>query len=274
MRRIGVFDSGIGGITILEELRKNLVGSKFFYLGDTSNVPYGTKSPAQIKKLCINCAEILKGLNLDAVVVACNTASSVALVEIQTVMGKVPVLGVIGAGVESILSRLKSSETFGSQTILVMATRATVNSAIYSRQLSEKLNLQNGNKSSRYNIVEQACPLLVPMIEEGWISHPILIRTIEEYVEPHRKKYSSGLVLLGCTHYPYIQEQISKILPSWTVVNSAGEVIRQLNNLQIPGLKMRDKTNTLSQDLPPCEWIFTDPTAVPSFVTDLIQKAA
>ncbi len=189
--KIGVFDSGIGGITVLTELRKRFPTFKYVYLGDTAHVPYGTKSAAQIRRFSVNCARTLFEKEVDALVVACNTASAHALDAIKRVMGAIPVLGVVEPGVTAALDHVGKKDD--DSPVLVLATRATVRSGAYGRLLRKALK-------GRRPVLEQECPLLVPMIEEGWIQHPILQDTIAEYVAPHVAAQKPGVALLGCTH--------------------------------------------------------------------------
>jgi glutamate racemase len=251
--KVGVFDSGVGGITVLSELFERFPGVDFVYLGDTAHVPYGTKSPAQIRKLSVDCALTLKTKGVEYLVVACNSASSWALPEIADAIRGTPVFGVVKPGVES---ALKAAASFpNGAPILVLATRATVQSKAYATGLGAQ---------SSHPVLEQACPLLVPMIEESWIDHPILHQTLATYLAPHREKYpSGGVALLGCTHYPWIQSAVEKALPGWTVVNSAKAVADSLD----PTLK----TGTLESKKSQIEWIFTDPDAVPGFARAPMQ---
>ena len=257
--KIGVFDSGIGGVTVLTELKKSLPGADYVYLGDTAHLPYGTKSAAQIGRLSAACAATLKSKNVDAVVVACNTASAWALDPIREVMGKTPVFGMVEPGVEAALSALKQDFDSGAP-IMVLATPATVRSGSYGKKLRDSLQTAGTNAI----VIEQACPLLVPMIEEGWIDHPILHQTIQAYVENHRNQHPRGVALLGCTHYPWIQSAFEKALTGWKVVNSAQAVVEFLGRKGIlsgdPGLSAGRM-----------EWIFTDAEAVPAFARQLIR---
>lgn len=273
--RIGIFDSGIGGITVLSSLRKRLPGTRFVYLGDTANLPYGSKSPAQVIRLSLNCAETLKSRGVDAVVVACNTASSLALTELRSFLDPIPVYGVVEPGVRAVLSAISAwppgsaaPSSLAPLPILILATRATVNSRAYGTVLRGVLD------ASVYPVFEQPCPLLVPMIEEGWTEHSILRQTIAEYVREYRSIHGRGIALLGCTHYPWAQQAIEGELPGWSVVNSAEAIGRaletQLNHHCISG---RDPGNGKGSDnarAPEIEWIFTDPQALPEFARKLI----
>lgn len=254
--RVGVFDSGIGGITVLHELRRAIPDADFVYLGDTAHVPYGTKSPTQIERLSGDCARTLRARGVDAVVVACNTASSWALDAVRDVMGRVPVLGVVEPGVLSAIRALEGVPR--PATMLVLATRATVRSGYYGRLLRRAL------EGKSVSVIEQACPLLVPMIEEGWVDHPILKQTVAEYVSAYAHIGKSGVALLGCTHYPWIHRAFEEALPGWKVVNSAHAVAEALSASD-GGPRARAKPGKV-------EWIFTDPEAVPKFALHLIQE--
>jgi glutamate racemase len=260
--KIGVFDSGVGGITVLSELKKKLPPSvRFVYLGDTAHVPYGPKSSAQIQKLSVDAVEILKSKGIDVLVVACNTAASHAMPAIRAVMAPIPVFGVVEPGIQAALSALK--ELKKGSPLLVLATRATVRSQAYSKAL-KKVRLR---KSAPISIFEQACPLLVPIIEEGWLDHPVLHQTIAQYVKPFLKK-KPGVALLGCTHYPWIHSAFERALPGWTVVNSAWAVAQYLERsswFKKKGKKVTSKGKAI-------EWIFTDPEVVPEFARKWIKN--
>jgi glutamate racemase len=181
--------------------------------------------------------------------VACNTASSLALPDIREAVGAgIPVIGVVEAGVLAAQHALQSQPS--GAPVLVLATKATVKSGLYGRLLRERGVM----------VHEQACPLLVPMIEEGWTDHPILHQTIEEYVGPYRTSNESGVVLLGCTHYPWIQAAVQRAMPGWTVVNSAETIAHVLQSAV--GL-------AATVGAAPVDWIFTDPDAIPGFVLPL-----
>ncbi|MFZ9595547.1 MAG: glutamate racemase [Bdellovibrionia bacterium] len=278
--RIGVFDSGIGGITVLSELQLRLKNTDFIYLGDTAHVPYGTKSPEQIEKLSLKCAQILKKKKIDALVVACNTASSLALGAIQRALDPIPVLGMVEPGVrsvtESLLNSLGSDPSEAASalnprhspsaaqkpqappSVLVLATRATVRSGAYGRALAQAL--------PQARIFEQACPLLVPFIEEGWIDHPLLHETLRVYLEPYLS-HTPGIALLGCTHYPWIEPAFQKALPGWRIIHSARAVAQTLEKTQW----LQKPTSRPSQKPTSIEWIFTDPAAVSEFAQGFIQ---
>lgn len=246
---------------MLSELRRRLPTARFVYLGDTANLPYGTKSATHVKRLSRDCAETLKAEGIDAVVVACNTASALALDEIRQTMGSIPVFGVVEPGVEAVQAALHTHLTPAGGApvpVLLLATQATVKSGVYARLLEQAIG---------YPPLLQACPLLVPIIEEGWVDHPVLHQTIAAYVDQHRQGVATGIALLGCTHYPWVQAAFERALPGWTIINSAQAVAAAVvrsdwyAQWSVPG----DPTPSGGAAPAPVEWIFTDPEAVPDF---------
>lgn len=195
-RPIGVFDSGIGGLTVVKALRDLLPSENIFYLGDTARVPYGPKSPETVQRYAVELAGILTRKNAKALVVACNTVSSVAL-PLLIKKFSVPVIGVIEPGARAALRATRNRH------IGVIGTRATVRSGAYERALRAADN--NVRVSSR------ACPLLVPLIEEGLLDDDVTDRMIMRYLEPLLADGIDTLVL-GCTHYPLLTDAIARML--------------------------------------------------------------
>jgi glutamate racemase len=195
-RPIGVFDSGIGGLTVVKALRDLLPSENIFYLGDTARVPYGPKSPETVQRYAVELAGILTRKNAKALVVACNTVSSVAL---PLLIKKffVPVIGVIEPGARAALQATRNRH------IGVIGTRATIRSGAYERALRAADN--NVRVSSR------ACPLLVPLIEEGLLDDDVTDRMIMRYLEPLLADGIDTLVL-GCTHYPLLTDALARML--------------------------------------------------------------
>ena len=193
-RPIGVFDSGIGGLTVVKALRDILPNEKIFYLGDTARVPYGGKSASTVERYSLEIADILIEEDAKIVVVACNTASSVALRKLEEHL-PVPVTGVIQPGARAAIAATQNKR------IGVIGTRATIKSGAYEREL-RSLNPD-------VQISSRACPLLVPLIEEGWLEDKLTDRVIARYLEPLAHEGIDTLVL-GCTHYPLLIEAISR----------------------------------------------------------------
>ncbi len=250
--RIGIFDSGIGGLTVLKELMTQFPSNEYFYLGDTANVPYGTKSTEQIKTLSTSATQYFKDLKIDLLVVACNTASSLALSEIKSVIHPVPVIGVVEPGIEAVLEELSVKQFDPEIRILILGTKATVRSGIYGVELRKRLSFNT--------ISEQNCALAVPLIEEGWIQNPVMELVLKEYVAPYVADKKPGIALLACTHYPWAQQCFQNTLPGWSIVNSAKAIARSIEE-QFPQIKSNvSQQNNLRIHL---KW--TDPKSVSEF---------
>jgi glutamate racemase len=205
-RPIGVFDSGIGGLTVVKALRDLLPNENIVYLGDTARVPYGPKSPETVQRYAVELAGMLMRKNAKALVVACNTVSSVAL-PLLTKKFSAPVIGVIEPGARAALQATRNRH------IGVIGTRATIRSGAYENALRAADN--NVRVSSR------ACPLLVPLIEEGLLDDDVTDRMIIRYLEPMLADGIDTLVL-GCTHYPLLAGSIARALKRQiTLVDSA-----------------------------------------------------
>ncbi len=193
---IGVFDSGIGGLTVVKRVASALPKENIIYFGDTARVPYGSKSNATVIEYGLQDARFLINKNVKAIVVACNTVSSVALDEIRRKFN-VPVIGVIEPG-----ATLAAKETKNGR-IGVIGTRATVNNKAYSSEI-KKIN-------STIEVYEKECPLFVPLAEEGWIKHKATYDIAEEYLKELRELKIDTLVL-GCTHYPILSTVIQDVI--------------------------------------------------------------
>jgi glutamate racemase len=221
-RPIGVFDSGIGGLTVLQALTAALPREDFIYLGDTARLPYGTKSNEVIVRYSRENSEFLLAKGIKMLVVACNTSSAVALAEIcrGTV---VPVIGVIEPGAIAAVKASRNGK------IGVIGTEATIASGAYTRAIQ---TLRPGAE-----IYTRACPLLVPLVEEGWTDNEIAERTVAFYLES-LKQSGIDTLLLGCTHYPLLRGLFERVLgPAVRIVDSAGAtaaaVCKRLNELRL-----------------------------------------
>ncbi len=193
---LGVFDSGVGGLTVVRALRELLPNESIIYLGDTARVPYGSKSPDTIRRFSVEDTQFLTSHGVKAVVVACNTATAHALPLLQSIF-RVPVMGVLEPGVEATLAD-KKCERVG-----IIGTAGTIRSSAYQYALAmHKPDLQ---------IHASATPLLVPFVEEGWVNHPALESVLKEYLKPLLDKGIDTLVL-GCTHYPLLVPMLKRLL--------------------------------------------------------------
>ncbi len=227
-RPLGVFDSGIGGLTVVAALRRLLPNESIFYLGDTARVPYGGKSATTVQRYSLEIAEMLLRENAKAVVVACNTASAVALPELAAHIS-VPVIGVIQPGAQAAIAATRNGH------IGVIGTRATIKSGAYERALR--------SLDAKVRVTVRACPLLVPLIEEGWLQNAITDEIIMQYLAPLVNDGIDTLVL-GCTHYPLLRDAIERLLGARIgLVDSAencANAVRELlvrENLSAPKTK-------------------------------------
>ncbi|MBI4865478.1 MAG: glutamate racemase [Candidatus Wallbacteria bacterium] len=204
---IGIFDSGVGGLTVLRALRRALPAEEFLYLGDTARVPYGNKSPELITRYSFENTLFLLDRNVKIVVVACNTATADALDRLQRHFSR-PILGVIEPG-----ARLAAERTRNGR-IGVIGTVGTVASGAYETAIQR---FRPGAE-----VYAQACPLLVPLVEEGWLEHSATRLIIAEYLDPLLSR-GIDVLLLGCTHYPLLHELIAAHAgPNVEVIDSAG----------------------------------------------------
>jgi len=207
--KIGVFDSGVGGLTVLGALLKQLPAADYTYLGDTARLPYGSKSQATIARYAVSSARFLVEEGAEFLVIACNTASALALDAIKDTV-RVPVLGVIETGANAAQASSKSGD------VLVIATDATVQSHAYNAACNHR----------GLRTFEKACPLLVPLVEEGWIEHPVTMEVLRIYLSELQQQAQTAelkpdTLVLGCTHYPLLRKQIEQTVPSLRVIDSA-----------------------------------------------------
>jgi glutamate racemase len=194
---VGVFDSGFGGLTVLRALLPRIPSANYIYLGDTARLPYGAKSQATIARYAVESARFLEQRGCEYLVIACNTATALALEDIRRAVN-IPVLGVIEPGAHAAKRTILG--TGGD--VLVLATAATVQSHAY-REACAATNL---------HATEVACPLLVPLVEEGWIDHDVTREVLRIYLAEALVKCAPQAVLLGCTHYPLIAQEIERTL--------------------------------------------------------------
>ncbi len=227
-RPIGVFDSGIGGLTVAAALRQLLPAEDIFYIGDTARVPYGGKSAATIERYSMEISGLLLAEEAKLIVVACNTASALAVPRLQETL-RVPVLGVILPGARAAVKATRSRR------VGVIGTRATIYSRAYERAIQE---LDPG-----IQVLSQECPLLVPLIEEGWLDDPVSDQVIGRYLEQLVKDKIDTLVL-GCTHYPLLGRSIKRFVgPQITLVDSADNCALAVKDLLRKQKLAAPKTN-------------------------------
>jgi len=213
---IGVFDSGVGGLTVLGALLRQASAADYLYLGDTARLPYGSKSQATVARYAVSSARFLVEQGAEALVIACNTASALALDALRAAV-EVPVIGVIETGATA---ALESSQT---RDVMVIATAATVESHAYSAACRER----------GLRAIEKACPLLVPLVEEGWIDHPVTREVAAIYLndllaQSAAAGMTADTLVLGCTHYPLLRPIIEE-----TLRLHDGQQVRVIDSAQV-----------------------------------------
>jgi len=207
---IGIFDSGVGGLTVYRALHDRLPNEKFVYLGDTARVPYGTKSLATVERYAIENSEFLASLGIKLLVVACNTASALALPKIRERIG-LDVVGVIGpGGRKAVVETQDESDS----RIAVIATEATVSSNAYVEAIHRA--------SDRSTVFQAACPLFVPLAEEGWATEAETFSIADKYLNKVRE-FDPHALVLGCTHYPILRDVIQKTVGEHVKLIDSGE---------------------------------------------------
>lgn len=213
---IGIFDSGIGGLTVVKELTRLLPNEQLIYFGDTARVPYGTKSKRLVQQYALEDAHFLLQYDVKMIVVACNSASASALPLLQEKL-EIPVLGVVTPGA------FAAVEVTNNGKIGVIGTTATINSGAYSREINRL--------SADTQVYGQPCPLLVPLVEEGWLDDPVTDMAIQKYLQELIRKNVDTLIL-GCTHYPVLDEAIGRVVGSDVrLIDSGRETAKAVKKL-------------------------------------------
>lgn len=220
---IGIFDSGIGGLTVVRELLRLAPEASFVYLGDTARTPYGNKSPDVIRQYAREDASFLIAQGATSIVIACNTVSANALDEVRTSFSNVPVYDVITPAVEDALALTPHN-------VAVVGTRATIGSGIYQKLLGVLTVSKEADATPKdvLKITSTACPLFVPLVEEGLLDGAVVDAVIESYLQSSRTQ-GVDTMILGCTHYPLLKDSIQKFMgPDVRLVDSAQSVVKRL----------------------------------------------
>ena len=213
---IGVFDSGVGGLTVAREIMRQIPNERIVYFGDTARVPYGSKSKDNIIKFSRQIIRFLQTENVKAIVIACNTASALALDEMQQEFD-LPILGVVKPGAKVAV------ETTANKRIGLIGTEANIRSGVYTRYIK--------SLDDEAKVFEKACPLFVPLVEEGWLHDDITLQVASRYLEELKEK-DIDTIIMGCTHYPLIRSTIRKVMgDKVNLVNPAYETAIELKNL-------------------------------------------
>jgi glutamate racemase len=215
---IGVFDSGVGGLTVLAALLQRIPDANYLYFGDTARLPYGSKSAATVAHYAVGAVQHLQSQGAELLIIACNTATALALDEIRAA-SKVGVIGVVDPGADA------ASKASKNRSVVVIGTDATISSHAYRRALHAR----------QIAVTEKACPLFVPLVEEGWTDHPVTEQVARIYLDEafSAKASNADVLVLGCTHYPLLKPLLRRIAPAHVAIvdsaeSTAQEVARQL----------------------------------------------
>lgn len=234
---IGVFDSGLGGLTVVKEILRQLPNEKIVYLGDTAHVPYGNKSAEHVTKLSRSIVKFLMEKKVKFIIVACNTASSVALKQLRKEFASVPILGVIEPGTRAAVRETRK------KVVGVIGTIGTVNSGSYTNAIKRS--------DSKIKVYSLPCPLFVPLVEEGWVNKKVTYEIAKEYLVPLKKK-NVDVLILGCTHYPLLKKVIQDTVGNQVkLIDSAEETVRETKQLLNRMGLLRNKSKSLSE-----HWFF------------------
>jgi glutamate racemase len=247
--KIGVFDSGVGGLTVLRALVERIPDADYLYFGDTARLPYGSKSAATVAHYAVGAVRYLQDQGAELLVIACNTATALALDQIKAA-ASVEVIGVVepGAAAAAAASRKRK--------VVVIGTDATISSHAYRRALEARA----------ITVRERACPLFVPLVEEGWVEHPVTEQVAKIYLSEafsgDAGDFDADVLVLGCTHYPLIKPLLRRIAPQHIAIvdsaeSTAEDVARQLKIKSSPGAPKRTRN---------------DAPALKCFATDSAEK--
>jgi glutamate racemase len=238
---IGVFDSGVGGLTVLRALIERVPNASYLYFGDTARLPYGSKSAATVAHYAIGATRFLEQAGAEFLVIACNTATALALDEIKAA-AKVPVVGVVEPGADA------AAAASHSKNVVVIGTEATVGSHAYKRAL----------ESRNVRVREKACPLFVPLVEEGWIEHPVTEQVARIYLgeafggatsSDRENQSNADVLVLGCTHYPLINPLLRRVAPAQVAIVDSAESTAQAVAQQIGAARAAHESGSVSRQL-------------------------
>ncbi len=230
---IGIFDSGIGGLTVLKEIARELPSESTIYLGDTARVPYGIRSPETVSRYSFENTRFLYSRGIKLLVVACNTVSSISLDAIRETVS-IPVVGVIEPGAKAAVAATRNKK------VGVIGTAATIRSSSYTKAIQAM--------DATVEVFGLACPLFVPLVEEGWTEGMVVELTAERYLKELKQKGIDTLVL-GCTHYPLLKEVLARVMGGGVrLIDSAIETAREIRAILEAGSLARQKKDPLTRE--------------------------
>jgi len=264
--KIGVFDSGVGGLTVLRALVDHIPDADYLYFGDTARLPYGSKSAATVAHYAVGAVRYLQNQGAERLVIACNTATALALDKIRAAAG-VEVIGVVEPGAEAAAAATRKRK------VVVIGTEATIGSHAYRRALEAR----------KVAVREKACPLLVPLVEEGWVEHTVTEQVARIYLSEafsdDAVDFDADVLVLGCTHYPLIKPLLRRVAPAHVAIvdsaeSTAREVARQLQ-VEMPPSSARASSVQTSSVRTSSVQTRSERTGVPQlkfFATDSAEK--
>ncbi len=217
-RPIGFFDSGLGGLTCIPYLMKKLPDEKIIYFGDTARTPYGSKAVSTIQSFSREIADFLVMSNVKMIVIACNTVSATCLEDLREKFPMIPILGIIEPAAQHVAANCTAENNIG-----IIGTKVTIASKAYEECI--------GRFNDDLNIYEVACPAFVPLIEEGIIDNDIMDLTIKYYMDDFVHNNDLDTVILGCTHYPLIDQNIRRIYPELNIVNPSSIIVNKIEEI-------------------------------------------
>lgn len=217
-RPIGFFDSGLGGLTCIPNIFKNIPNERVIYFGDTARTPYGSKAVSTIKHYAIQIADFLKAQDVKMIVIACNTITATCLRDLQQRFPDIPVVGIINPASRKVAQICDESNRIG-----IIATKVTIESGDYEREI-KRIN-------PKLSVFSKAAPAFVPLIEEGIIDNEIMDLTIRYYMDDFIAENKIDTLVLGCTHYPIIRNNIERLYPQLRIVNPSYEIINRIDEI-------------------------------------------
>jgi len=240
---IGVFDSGVGGLTVLKALVELIPDANYVYFGDTARLPYGSKSAETVAKYALGASQYLQDHGAEMLVIACNTATALALPQIKDA-ARVGVVGVVEPGAE------RASAASKNRKVIVIGTEATVSSHAYQRALEAR------GVEAR----EKACPLLVPLVEEGWVEHPVTEQVARIYLDEAFGDgfHSADILVLGCTHYPLLKPLLRRVVPAAVTIVDSAESTAQVVAEQLRIAPLKTSAEDERRSLPRLKFFATD----------------
>ncbi len=233
-RPIGVFDSGLGGLTCVTHMLKCLPDENIIYFGDTARTPYGSKAVSTVRTFSKQIADFLVGRDVKMIVIACNTVSSTCAEMLRERYPGIPVVGIIEPAAEKVARVCSSQNRIG-----IIGTKVTINSGIYSKMILEK--------REDFSVYETACPALVPLIEEGMADSDMMELTLRYYLDDFILENRIDTIVLGCTHYPLIRDMLTRMYPDIAIINPSEEIVRSVarilkeNDMSSPGKTAEDR---------------------------------